>query len=269
MAVGMAARFQASHPAFAQTSIRAKRKKSAGCCRNPDPRIECICHSITQEIKMMRAVTALVALLLTTTGCTYVKHVLSREGKQEKSANQLKATTNRVLLETFLEAQLYQPPVPPVKVGPYNIKTSWVPGEVRFEPALTSEPLNERKDAKKQKAVRVGLTNMTYLIAGKKGEQHQHYSWLDESEAQDFDATLSLMATTAAEWKKKKPEPRQVLNYETKGSFGAKLMMEEDQVWLVIRSGEYPMGTFLKMPAANISDIQGKLRAALKKLESS
>ena len=218
---------------------------------------------------MTRAVTALAALLLMTTGCTYLKHALSHEAKQEKSTNQLKATTNRVLLETFLEAQLYQPPVPPVKVGPYNIKTSWIPGEVRFEPALTSEPLNERKDAKKQKVVLVGLTNMTYLIGGKKGEQHQHYSWLEEAEAQDFDATLSLMAKTAAEWGKKKPEPRQVLSYEAKGSFGAKLMMEEDQVWLVIRSGEYPMGTFLKIPAANIGDVQGKLRAALKKLESS
>jgi len=218
---------------------------------------------------MTRAVTALAALLLMTTGCTYLKHALSHEAKQEKSANQLKATTNRVLLETFLEAQLYQPPVPPVKVGPYNIKTSWIPGEVRFEPALTSEPLNERKDAKKQKVVLVGLTNMTYLIGGKKGEQHQHYSWLEEAEAQDFDATLSLMATTAAEWRKKKPEPRQVLSYESKGSFGARLMMEEDEVWIVIRSGEFPAGTFLRIPAANISDIQGKLRAALKKLESS
>ena len=217
---------------------------------------------------MTRAVTALAALLLLTTGCTYFQHIRS-QGNQEKSANKLKATTNRVVLVTFLEAQPYQPPVPPVKVGPYNIKTSWIPGEVRFEPALTSEPLNERKDAKKQKVVLVGLTNMTYLIGGKKGEQHQHYSWLEEAEAQDFDATLSLMAKTAAEWGKKKPEPRQVLSYEAKGSFGAKLMMEEDQVWLVIRSGEYPMGTFLKMPAANISDIQGKLRAALKKLESS
>ena len=218
---------------------------------------------------MMRAVTVLAALLLTTTGCTYVKHVLSREGKQEKSTNQLKAATNRVLLETFLEAQLYQPPVPPVKVGPYNIKTSWIPGEVRFEPAFTTEPLNERKDAKKQKALRVGLTNLTYMIAGKKGEQHQHYSWLDEAEARDFDTTLSLMATTAAEWGKKKPEPRQELSYETRGSLRARLMMEEDEVWLVIGSGEFPAGTFLRIPAANIGDVQAKLRAALKKLESS
>ncbi len=216
---------------------------------------------------MTRAVTALAALLLTTTGCTYFKHGQSHEGNQEKSTNKLKAPTNRVLLETFLEAQLYQPPVPPVKVGPYNIKTSWIPGEIRFEPVLTTELLNERKDAKKQKAVRVGLTNMTYLIAGKKGEQHQHYSWLDEAEAQDFDATLSLMATTAVEWGKKKPEPRQELTYETKGSFGAKLAMEEDEVWVVIRSGEFPTGTYLKIPAANISDIQGKLKAAMKRLD--
>jgi hypothetical protein len=217
---------------------------------------------------MTRAVTALAALLLMTTGCTYFKHFRSHEGNQEKSANKLKATTNRVLLGTFLEAQLYQPAVPPVKVGPYNIKTSWIPGEVRFEPALTTEPFNERKDGKKQKSVRVGLTNMTYLIGGKKGEQHQHSSWLDEAEAQDFDATLSLMATTAAEWGKKKPEPRQELSYETRGSFGARLMMEEDEVWLVLRSGEYPVGTYLRIPAANISDIQEKLKAALKRLDS-
>src|ERR1041385_1899146 len=217
---------------------------------------------------MTRAVTALAALLLMTTGCTYFKHALSHEGNQEKSANKLKATTTTVLLETFLEPQLYQPPVPTVKVGPYNIKTSWVPGEIRFEPALTTEPFNESKDTKKQKALRVGLTNMTYLIAGKKGEQHQHYSWLDKAEAQDFDTTLSLMATTAAEWGKKKPEPRQELTYETKGSFGARLTMEEEKVWVVLRSGEYPIGTYLTIPAANISDIKGKLEAALKRLDS-
>ena len=66
---------------------------------------------------MTRAVTALAALLLATTGCTYFKHGQSHKGNQEKSTNKLKATTNRLLLETFLEAQLYQPPVPPVKVG--------------------------------------------------------------------------------------------------------------------------------------------------------
>lgn len=216
---------------------------------------------------MTRAVTALAALLLLTTGCTYIQHIRS-QGNQEKSANKLKATTNRVVLVTFLEAQPYQPPVPPVKVGPYNIKTSWIPGEVRFEPTLTAEPFNERKDAKKQKAVAVALTNMTYLIGGKKGEQHKHYSWLDQTEAQDFDATLSLMATTAAEWGKKKPEPRQELSYETKGSFGARLTMEEDEVWLVLRSGEYPIGTYLRIPAANIGDIQEKLKAAMKRLDS-
>jgi hypothetical protein len=216
---------------------------------------------------MTRAVTALAALLLLTTGCTYFQHIRS-QGNQEKSGNKLKATTNRVVLVTFLEAQPYQPPVPPVKVGPYNIKTSWIPGEVRFEPTLTAEPLNERKDAKKQKAVAVALTNMTYQIGGKKGEQHKHYSWLDEAEAQDFDATLSLMATTAAEWGKKKPEPRQELSYETKGSFGARLTMEEDEVWLVLRSGEYPIGTYLRIPAANIGDIQEKLKAAMKRLDS-
>src|SRR5437868_11732979 len=102
---------------------------------------------------------------------------------------------------------------------------------------------------------------------GQKKGQHQHYSWLDEAEAQDFDATLSLMATTAVECGKKKPEPRQDLTYETKGSFGAKLAMEEDEVWVVIRSGEFPTGTYLKIPAANISDIQGKLKGALKRLD--
>ena len=44
--------------------------------------------------------------------------------------------------------------------------------------------------------------------------------------------------------------------------------MEEDEVWLVLRSGEYPIGTYLRIPAANIGDIQEKLKAAMKRLDS-
>jgi len=217
---------------------------------------------------MKHAVSALVALLLTVSGCAYLKRATSAGEQQNRGGSKLKAPTNRVMLETYYGAESFAPPVPPAKiVGPYRFKTSWIPGEIRFEGVTVVEPFKETgRESKKNRGVRVDITSMNYAFEGKKGEQRRHMSYLDETEAHDFDTALSYFSTTASEWAKKKPDPRQELTYRARDSFVITLTFDEEGLMVFAWSGE-AFSSGLRIPAASIGDVQAKLRAVLKALD--
>ena len=221
---------------------------------------------------MRSAVTLLATLLLlAVTGCSFLKHQSNANLEdQDKAGSKLKAATSRVMLDTYLGTESFVPPAPPPKIeGPFHLKISWLPGELRFEALTMVEPFKEQgKPPKKNKQVRFDITSTTYVIDGRKGERRKASAYLDETEARDFDTALSFLADTASAWVKKKPDPRQEARYQVRNSFVAELAFDNEEIKLVLFTQSEVFGaSSLEIPASNIGEVQAKLRAALKTLE--
>jgi hypothetical protein len=222
---------------------------------------------------MRSAVTGFTTLLLLALmGCGFLKHQSNADSKNRDNAgSKLKAPTSKMVLETYRGGESFVPPVPAPKIeGPFHLKTSWIPGELRFESLTMVEPFQEQeKTPKKNRGVRLEITSATYVIDGRKGEQHKAWAYLDEAEARDFDIALSFLADTAAAWGKKKPDPRQEARYLARNSLVATLAFdhEEPMLSLVGLSNDAFGVSVLRIPASNIGEVQAKLRAALKTLE--
>jgi len=211
---------------------------------------------------MRLAVTGLATLLLlAVSGCSFFK---------DQYGSKLKAATTKVMLETYHNTESFAPPAPPPKIeGPFHLKTSWLPGELRFEAVTMVEPFKERgKEPQKNKGVRVDIKSPIYVIDGRKGEERKAWTYLDENEARDFDTALSFLADTATAWVKKKPDPRQEARFLAINSLAATLAFDNEQpmLRLVAQSGAFGISG-LEIPASNIGEVQAKLRTVLKTLE--
>jgi predicted small lipoprotein YifL len=221
---------------------------------------------------MKRAFVALAALaLLAFAGCGTLKRLYGSKAEPAKSESKLKSTNDRVVLETYYDAQSFTAPLPPMKIPyPRFMKAEWVPGEIKFQGMIMEEPLKDvGKEPKKNKGVLVEINSVSLTLNGRKGEQRKHSSFLDEAEARDLDTAISYQASKAAEWEKQKPEPKQDLNFHSRDTFGATLSFDNDGLAWFVRSGEsFSSGAaFLRIPVSSLGEVQAKLRAALKTLD--
>jgi hypothetical protein len=131
------------------------------------------------------------------------------------------------------------------------------------------EPLKDMgHEPKKDKGVEVEVSSIYLMVDGRKGEQRRHRSFLQETEARDFDAALTYQAAKAAEWEKHKPDPKQDVTYQVRDVFGTTLLFDEEGIALFARSGD-SSGSMaaIRIPASSIGEVQAKLRAVLKSLD--
>ena len=219
---------------------------------------------------MKRTVAAIAALaLLSLTGCASIKRIVGNKEEQKKSDSKLKSTTDRVVLDTYYGEESFSPPAPPLKMHPRFGKMEWLPGEIKFQAVVMVEPLKDTgKEPKKDKGVEVEVNSIYLMVDGRKGEQRRHRSFLQETEARDFDAALTYQAAKAAEWEKHKPDPKQDVTYQVRDTFGTTLLFDEEGMALFVRSGD-SSGSIaaLRIPASSIGEMQAKLRAVLKSLD--
>jgi hypothetical protein len=211
-------------------------------------------------------------LLLVLIGCPRNQTPSGNNQDSEKSGPKLKAllaSTDRVLIKDFYQPQVFSPAVPPSKTeGPYHITTTWFPGHISFEPVTVTEPSKEQsKEPKKLKGIRVEILSVNYMVSTTKGAEHRHVSFLDDDEARDFDNALSYLASSAAEWANQKPDHEREVTFHSKDQFEATLGIVDGGPAVIVRSGDIG-GTLLKIPAAQTSEVQEKLKAALKVLEA-
>lgn len=207
--------------------------------------------------------------LLVLAGC--LKKATS-SGNQDEKGPKLKtmlASTDRVLIKDFYQPQLFSPPVaPPEVTGAYQIKTTWLPGHISFEPVVVTEPPKEKgEESRKLKGIKVEVLAMNFMVQTTKGEQHIHTSFLDDDEARDFDNALSYLSSSAAEWQNQKPDHDREVAFHSKDQFDMTLAIIDNEPVALAKSGDFEKA-ILKIPAGQIGNVQEKLRAALKVLDS-
>jgi hypothetical protein len=195
----------------------------------------------------------------------------SRGAQENEKGPKLKAmlaSTDRVLVKDFYASQLFSPAVPPPEISAYQIKTTWLPGHISFEPITVTEPAKENgKEARKLKGIKVEVLAMNFMVQTTKGEQHVHASFLDDDEARDFDNALSYLSSSAAEWRKEKHDHERELTFHSKDQFDVTLAMINSERTVLTESGDYQKA-LLKIPAEQIGNVQEKLKAALKILDA-
>jgi hypothetical protein len=221
---------------------------------------------------MKRPFTAAVLIVFMILGGCSKNEAPGNTSEKEKAEPKLKAllaSTDRVLIKDFYAPQVFSPAVPPPKSETaYHILTTWIPGHISFEPITVTEPPKEQgKESIKLKGIKVDVLSMNFMVGNTKGEQHSHTSFLDDDEARDFDAALSYLSSSAGDWAKQKPDHEREIAFHSKDQFDATLVMLDDELAIVARSGDIG-AAMLKIPAAQTGEVQEKLRAALKVLDS-
>ena len=214
---------------------------------------------------MTRAAVAVGILLLMLVACSKNQPV---KQDREPKLKALLATTDKLLIKDFYETQSVSPPVPPPSVGAYHITTSWVPGHISFEPIIVSEPAGEQgKEPSRLKGLRVEVQSKTYKVDTTKGKQEESAAFLDDDEARDFDTALTYLAGIAGEWQKQKPDHYREVMFQSKDSFVATLFIADEGPVILVKSGTLG-AAMLTIPSAQFGEVQSKLRAALKSLDT-
>jgi hypothetical protein len=191
-----------------------------------------------------------------------------QESEKEPKLKAMLASTDRVLVKDFYPSQLLSLAVPPPEISAYQIKTTWLPGHISFEPIAVTEPAKENgKESRKLKGIKVEVLAMNFMVQTTKGEQHVHASFLDDDEARDFDNALSYLSSSAAEWSKQKPDHTRELTFHSKDQFDVTLAMVNNEPTVLAESGDFQKA-LLKIPADQIGNVQEKLKAALKILDA-